>query len=122
MGFLFSLCFALLSLILPAAQADQYKDCESCVENGWGWSWSKNQCGGYLNTNCDPDSAEALDEEEDEDFSTPAPTQNQQQQQAHASQAHDAHVDDDVSAFLFRQFSSSAFDALRCILLRACNC
>lgn len=46
--------------------AAQHTDCESCVENGWGWSWSKGECGGYLNTNCDPDSADALDEDEDE--------------------------------------------------------
>jgi len=62
-----------------ALQASDFTDCESCVEHGWGWSWLREKCGGYLNTNCDPNSAEALDEEEEEDFSIPEPQQQQQQ-------------------------------------------
>jgi len=52
------------------------------VGAGWGWSHGKNECGAYLNTNCDADSSEAADddEEEDEDDDVEFTTSQQEQQ------------------------------------------
>jgi hypothetical protein len=33
----------------------------------WGWSWSKNECGVYVNQNCDRAAAEAADEDDEND-------------------------------------------------------
>ena len=50
-----------------------------CVS--WGWSHGKNECGAYLNTNCDADSSEAADDEEDDEDDMEFTTQDQQRQE-----------------------------------------
>lgn len=77
-----SLSLSLSASVSGQVDSSDYTDCESCVEAGWGWSWSKQACGGYLSTNCDPDSTDAYDEEEDEDFLSAAESDYAQPEEA----------------------------------------